>query len=189
MPNIQAQPFLFRGGACPECKRGEWALVVERLAAVSGSSTAACGQGREERVEQIIDQVLRPKAGALGSFAGPLIDAHGNGVVAHLGATIALQAYEEVAAEGSCQDFVAILPSAVRFVGFRLEAVDADSKGDCFGTDVCSIGEARWIELPQLERTATLTVIHTSFLNESKSRERWGRFIVLFVPPDGWQAP
>ena len=189
VPDIQAQPFLFRGGACPECKRGEWALVVERRAAVSASSTVVCGEGREEKVEQIIQQVLRPRAGALGSFAGPLIDAHGNGVVAHLGVPIALPAYEEVAADGPCQDFVAILPSAARFVGFRLEAADAAGKGDCFGAEVCSIGEARWIELPQIEHTATLTVIHASFLNESKSRERRGRFIVLFVPPDGWQAP
>ena len=99
------------------------------------------------------------------------------------------RAYQEVAAGGPCQDFVAILPSEARFVGFRLEAVDADSQGDCFGTEVCSIGEARWVELPQIERTATLTVIHASFLNESKGRERRGRFIVLFVPPAGWQAP
>jgi hypothetical protein len=189
VPHIQAQPFLFRGGACPECKRDEWALVVERRAAVSTSSTAVCGEGRKEKVEKIIDQVLGPQAGALSSYAGPLIDAHGNGVVAHLGAEIALQAYEEVAAAGPCQDFVAILPSEARFVGFRLEAVDADSKGDCFGTEVCSIGEARWVELPQIERTGALTVIHASFLNESKGRERRGRFVVLFVPPDGWRAP
>ena len=189
VPTIQAQPFLFREGSCPECKRGEWALVVERRASPSTSSDVECGENRQENVESIIEQLLTPRAEALGAFAGPLLDAHGNGVVAQVGSPASLSAYEALASEGACQDFVAILPSEARFVGFRFEVTDAAVRGDCFGTDVCSIGDSHWTELPQIERASTLTVIHTSFLNESKGRERHARLVVLFVPADGWRAP
>ena len=44
-------------------------------------------------------------------------------------------------------------------------------------------------EAEPFERLSDMTVIHTSFLNESTSKTRRGRLIVLFVPARGWTAP
>lgn len=190
VPTIQSRPVLFHGGSCPECKSGEWALVVERKATVRSGTVDDCGQLRSVAVDALVDEVLRPAAAELEGFAGPLLDSYGNGVSAYLGRSEDTEVFRSLtAAEGPCQDFIAILPSDARFVGFRFEAVDNGGGGDCFGVMPCSIGEARWMANPEIERLGSMTVIHASFLNESMSRARRGRLIVLFVPARGWQAP
>lgn len=190
VPTIRSRPVLLHGGACPECKTGEWALIVERQATPRVGNETDCGSGRAEAVEQVLDRVLVPRQGALAGFAGPLLDSYGSGVAAKLGSAIDDSAYRSLTREqGACQSVVAILPLGARFVGFRFEAADANGSGDCFGTNECSVGEARWVANPEIARRPSMTVIHTSFLNESPSLVRRGRLIVLFVPARGWTAP
>ena len=82
-----------------------------------------------------------------------------------------------------------MIPQGARFIGFRFEAEDSSGKGDCFGEDPCAIGQARWSNNPRIERTATVTVVHASFSNESTSAERRGRMTLYFQPPRGWRPP
>jgi len=82
-----------------------------------------------------------------------------------------------------------VLPQGARFIGFRYEAEDSSGKGDCFGEEPCAIGQARWTTNPRIERTATVTVIHSSFVNESTSVERRARMTIYFQPPRGWRPP
>ena len=189
VPSVQARPVLFSGGACPECKRSEWALVVERISGRSAGADESCGSSRQELVEQLVELVLGPGAAELGAYAGPLLDSYGSGIGARLTQEeLSVPAFEELTSKDSpCQSVVAILPIGARFVGFRFEALDESGSGDCFGDGECSIGNARWLENPLIERTQTLTIIHTTFLNESKTRERRARLVVLFVPPADWR--
>ena len=190
VPTIRSHPVLFHGGACPECKAGEWALIVERRAAPRVGDETDCGKGRAAAVEGLVKGVLLPQEDALAGFAGPLLDSYGSGVAAKLDSPINDAAYRLLTTgTGACQSLVAILPVDARFVGFRFEVVDANGSGDCFGINQCSIGQARWIANPEIERLAAMTVIHTSFLNESTSLPRRARLIVLFVPARGWTAP
>jgi hypothetical protein len=193
VPSIQARPVLFTGGACPECKPGEWALIVERRAAPStgaGDEAAACGSARDAVARRLAAEVLAPAGAAVAAFAGPVADAWGNGLPPAVRAALPADLGEALGArDGSCQDAIGVLPQGARFIGFRFEAEDAGGKGDCFGEDLCAIGQARWTSNPRIERTATVTVIHSSFRNESTSTERRGRMTLYFQPPRGWQPP
>ena len=201
IPSIQARPVLFTGGACPECKPGEWALIVERRAAASAAAAAAagptaggdassCGAEREDTARRLANEVLVPAGAAAAVFAGPAADAYGNGLPATVATTLPGDLADSLRPrDGACQDVIGVLPQGARFIGFRYEAEDAGGKGDCFGEEPCAIGQARWTTNPRIERTATVTVIHASFLNESASAERRARMTLYFQPPRGWQPP
>jgi hypothetical protein len=190
IPSIQSRPVLFTGGACPECKPGEWALIVERHAAPATGPTdaAACGADREAVVDRLANEVLAAAGATYAAFAGPVADAFGNGLPPAVWESAPAELAEAMLPrDGSCQDLAGVLPQGARFIGFRYEAEDAGGKGDCFGEEPCSIGQARWTTNPRIERTATVTVVHTSFLNESTSAERRARMTLYFQPPRGWQ--
>jgi hypothetical protein len=182
---------LFTGGACPECKPGEWALIIERRAAPAGSAAgAACGEGREAAVRRLAQEALAPAGATVAAFAGAVADSYGNGLPAAVREAVPADLAAALGArEGSCQDFVGVLPQGGRFIGFRFEAEDSSGKGDCFGEEPCAIGQARWTANPRIERTATVTVIHSSFVNESTSAERRARMTLYFQPPRGWRPP
>jgi hypothetical protein len=193
VPSIQARPVLFTGGACPECKPGEWALVIERRAAASPGGAAgvtSCGEGRDAAVDRLAQEVLAPAGAAVAAFAGPVADSYGNGLPGAASQSMPADLATTLGPrDGACQEFVGVLPQGARFIGFRFEAEDASGKGDCFGEDPCSIGQARWSNNPRIERTSTVTVIHSSFVNESTSAERRGRMTLYFQPPRGWRPP
>jgi hypothetical protein len=133
--------------------------------------------------------VLVPSAAAA-AFAGPVSDSYGNGLPAEIAQAVPADLAATLGArDGSCQDFVGVLPQGARFIGFRFEAEDGSGRGDCFGEDPCSIGQARWSNNPKIERTTTVTVIHSSFSNESTSVERRARMTLYFQPPRGWRPP
>jgi hypothetical protein len=141
-------------------------------------------------VKRLAQEVLAPAGAAVASFAGPVADGYGNG----LPAAVAPNVPADLAAafgprDGACQDFAGVLPQGARFIGFRFEAEDPSGKGDCFGEDPCSIGQARWSNNPRIERTATVTVIHSSFANQSTSAERRARMTLYYQPPRGWRPP
>ncbi len=190
VPTIDARPVLLHGGSCPECKTGEWALVVERRASPRTGSLSDCGAQRAANVRALVDEVLTPAGQALAGFAGPLLDSYGSGLPAELAAAAEVDSFRSLTeTEGACQDLVAILPSGARFVGFRFEAREGASAGDCFGVSPCSIGEARFTTNPEIVRLATSTIVHTSFANESTTRTRYARLVVLFRPAAGWTPP
>ncbi|HVR30684.1 MAG TPA: hypothetical protein VMS86_14270, partial [Thermoanaerobaculia bacterium] len=192
VPSIQARPVLFSGGACPECKPGEWALIVERRAApaTGASDSSACGAGRETVAKRLANELLAGGGATVAAFAGPVADAWGNALPPAVWESIAPDLAGALRPlDGACQDLVAVLPQGARFIGFRFEAEDGGGKGDCFGEEPCAIGSARWTTSPRIERTATVTVIHSSFLNESPSAERRARMTLYFQPPRGWRAP
>lgn len=189
VPSIQERPVLFQGGACPECKPGEWALVVEQKTSPRrGETPEACGESRDQRVARLLRETLEPRADAVADYAGPVADAWRNRLPGAVWESVPAElrsAWES--APGACTDLVGVLPRGSRFIGFRYQAADAGGReGDCFGTDPCAIGEARFTSLPEIERTATVTVVHSSFFNASQSRERRATMTLYFRPPADW---
>lgn len=141
-------------------------------------------------MRRLAQETLAPAGATIAAFAGPVADTHGNGLPAATWQGVPTDLAETLRPrDGSCQDLVGVLPQGARFIGFRYEAEDSSGKGDCFGEDPCAIGQARWTNNPQIERTATVTVIHSSFVNESTSVERRARMTIYFQPPRGWRPP
>jgi hypothetical protein len=168
-------------------------LILEKRAAPSAAGAAgssSCGANRDATVKRLSAEVLGPAGAAVAAFAGPVSDGYGNGLPVATAQSIPADLAPALATNaGSCQDFIGVLPQGARFIGFRFEAEDASGKGDCFGEDPCAIGQARWSNNPRIERTATVTVVHASFSNESTSVERRGRMTLYFQPPRGWRPP
>jgi hypothetical protein len=190
VPSLQAHPVLFRGGACPECKPGEWALVVERVAAPSQGAAGECGSGRDDRVSRLIADGLTPQAAAVSAFAGPAADMWGSELPEEVWSAVAGSPASRLRdEEGACQDLVGVLPEGARFIGFRFEVETSTGRGDCFGEQPCPIGRARWTNNPRIERTGGVTVVHTSFLNEAAEEERRARMTLYFRPLRGWEPP
>ena len=185
VPSIQDHPVLFRGGACPECKPGEWSLVIEREA-TAAATQAACG----EELGDLVAELLSIGFAGAEAFAGPVADMWGNELPRSIwDRTSSSLASSLRPRQGSCQDFVAVLPEGARFIGFRFEAQDDSGRSDCFGEDPCAIGQARWTNNPQVERSGSVTLVHASFANESAARARRGRLTLYFRPLRGWQPP
>jgi hypothetical protein len=168
-------------------------LIVERRAAPAAtapSGETTCGSGRDAAVRRLAQESLAPAGASVAAFAGPVADAYGNGLPAAAWALAPADLGETLRPrDGWCQDVVGVLPQGARFIGFRYEAEDASGKGDCFGEEPCAIGRARWTSNPRIERTAPVTVIHASFVNESTSAERRARMTLYFQPPRGWKPP
>ena len=189
VPSLQSHPVFFRGGACPECKPGEWALVVEAEASVT-PAPESCGGLRDERIRILRDEVFGPAAASASAFGGVVADPWGNSLPSTLlsesGRTLVAELGEQ---KGACQDLIGVLPQGARFIGFRYEAEDEGGRGDCFGVEPCAIGEARWVSNPMIERTPTVTLIHASFHNQSSGRTRRARMTLYFRPPGNWTPP
>ncbi|MEE2777462.1 MAG: hypothetical protein VYE73_11965 [Acidobacteriota bacterium] len=189
VPSIQDRPVLLRGGACPECKPGEWSLVVEREAAPATDDGGGCGASRPEAVANLLSSGFAAVPAAA-AFAGPVADQWGNEMPAELWAALGPEFGSSLRpSDASCQDLIAVLPQDARFIGFRFEASDESGRSDCFGEQPCPIGQARWMQNPQIERSPTVTVVHASFLNESQSRTRGARMTLYFRPLRGWEPP
>ncbi len=187
VPALESRPVFYTGGACPECKKGEWALIVERRIAPGGEGIA-CAEDRSALVQTVIDDVIAGGAG-LEEWGGTFGDSYGNGLASAIPWADENPALAALNRGGSCQDFVAVLPRRARFVGFRFEVREGNLRSDCFGEAECDLGDARWSGNPEIERTLVHTFVHASFVNESASRERTARMVLLFMPRPDWQAP
>ena len=84
-----------------------------------------------------------------------------------------------------CRGAALHLPVNARFVGYRYEAEDNRSRGDCLGSDPCPVGEARFLDHPKIERGATGTWVSAVFENQATAPRRI-RLTAYFVPPPGW---
>ncbi len=84
-----------------------------------------------------------------------------------------------------CRGAALHLPTDARFVGYRYEAEDNRSRGDCLGSDPCPVGEARFLDHPKIERGAAGTWVSAVFENQATAPRRI-RLTAYFVPPAGW---
>lgn len=84
-----------------------------------------------------------------------------------------------------CRGAALHLPTDARFVGYRYEAEDNRSRGDCLGGDPCPVGEARFLDHPKIERGRDGTWVSAVFENQAAAPRRI-RLTAYFVPPAGW---
>lgn len=168
----------FTDPSCPGCKAGEWALTLERQVAVA-DGTRRCPPDADALGTALEELALRvgPELGgapvALLSLAAPI--------------PAALDPY--VASGSSCHALAVLLPSELRYSGYRYEVRDRNDGGDCQAGDECRIGQCRWSGHPVSKKTSAGTLVYGVFDNDSTTEPRTALFIVYFQPPKGWRAP
>jgi hypothetical protein len=82
-----------------------------------------------------------------------------------------------------------VIPNGSRYVGYRYEIFDGSSRGECVADRPCTLGQARWLGHPRIERGGGRTIIWGVFENGTADRHRRARLTVFFVPPPEWPAP
>ena len=90
--------------------------------------------------------------------------------------------------EAACRAIAVRLPAGARFVGYRYEAEDNRARGDCQGSEPCPVGEAHFLDHPQLDRGAargTVTWVTGTFENQAGVARRI-RLTAYFAPAPGW---
>jgi hypothetical protein len=130
---------------------------------------------------------------ALRGYAGALVAEDSNDVLRLLDAGVATQVRERLGSlatpASSCAVLGLVLPAGARYVGFRYEAGERSTMGECPLAGDCQIGEASWRGQPVITQESGVTVVHSVFENRSPRRERLGRLTVYFKPPAGWLPP
>jgi hypothetical protein len=189
-PVLLPNPTLRQAGACVECQPGEWSMTSAGRAAVAGPCLHD-----PDRLVEAAKLVASGLPEALRSFAGPLVAEDANDVLRLLPAELATRvrtSLGDLASPGSsCVVLGLVLPAGSRYVGFRYQAGERATMGECPIGGACQIGDASWPGPPVLTSdTGTgLTVVHALFENRSSRRERLPQLTVYFRPPAGWLPP
>jgi hypothetical protein len=130
---------------------------------------------------------------ALRSFAGPLVAEDANDVLRLLPAELATRVRTSLgdlaSPASSCVVLGLVLPAGSRYVGFRYQAGERATMGECPIAGACQIGDASWPGPPVLTQDSGVTVVHALFENLSPRRERLPQLTVYFRPPAGWLPP
>jgi hypothetical protein len=181
-------PTLRQAGACVECQPGEWSVASAGRAASGGPCPSSGGE-----LVAAARQVAAGLQGAARQYAGALVADDGNDVLRLLAADVSTQVKQSLGAlvspASSCVALGIVLPAGSRYVGFRYEAGERGTTGDCPIGGACQIGEASWRGQPVITQEAGVTVVHAVFENRSARRERLPRLTVYFRPPAGWLPP
>jgi hypothetical protein len=187
-PVLLPNPTLRQAGACVECQPGEWSVSSAGRAAFSGP----CPAGGDELVRAARQVAAGLPEGAR-RYAGSLLAEDGNDALRLLAPELAMGVRGELGAlvlpSSSCVALAVVLPAGARYVGFRYEAGERGTTGDCPIGGPCQIGDASWRGQPVITQESGITVVHAVFENRSLRRERLPRLTVYFRPPAGWLPP
>lgn len=168
-------------GSCPDCRPGEAAVSARVLAAPGG---AGCTAEIRERVWRSLEPLAAAPAAEAAGYAGPLVD--GGRLLPWSAAEVVARAERTLGSllddGASCRLAVVVLPPGARFAGYRYQAADAQAGGDCLVGQDCPVGDSRWDDHPQVERTDAGTFIFALFENRSPRWERRGEMTVYFTP-------
>jgi hypothetical protein len=80
----------------------------------------------------------------------------------------------------ACQILGAVLPPGARYVGYRYEAEDQRTVGDCLADADCPMGQAVWHGHPAVVRSGQSTAVAALFQNRAGAPRR-ARFWVFFT--------
>jgi hypothetical protein len=181
-------PTLRQAGACVECQPGEWSVSSSGRSALGG----ACFGTGDELVE-VAKLVAGGLRGGLRAYAGALVAEDSNDALRLLDPALATQVRAKLAGyastTSSCVALGLVLPAGARYVGFRYEAGERSTMGECPLQGDCQIGDSSWRGQPVITQEAGVTVVHALFENRSSRRERLPRLTVYFKPPTGWLPP
>jgi hypothetical protein len=162
----------FTDSACPGCKTGEWAVIVEQT--VDGDRKDC--PSKTDRLDLALTTLLRERgADGLAEYEGSPLE---------LLPAADQQALAPFLNQGTgCQAVVTVLPAGARFAGYGYEVRDAQGGGACQAGADCSLGQCRWPAHPVVKKSENGTLIYSLFQNQAVGRERIARLIVYFAPP------
>ena len=179
----------YRDGSCSDCRTGEWAVTTLQMTA---AGSAPCPAGVYQAAQEAADSLGNSTQLELSGFVGPAADGSDTEALAAVEPEIS-QAYEQALAPylggaSNCQVVSVILPTSVRFVGFRFEAFDTAGGGECAPDRGCTLPQAQWLANPVVQRGFNATVVWGIFENSSAQSPRTARLKVYFRAPNSrWQ--
>jgi hypothetical protein len=175
-PRVPAPPaaafepprFAVRSGAegdCPDCKKSEVALTVERTVP-SAADVSGCGSNMRAAALRAAGRLAGRGAGL-----GPGMPLDGSEVSAFVGD------------EAACQLVGVVLPPGVRYRGFTFAARDgAGDGGPCQPGKPCPVATATWPDRPVIETLADgSTLVYGAFANASGAPLR-ASLTVYYIP-------
>jgi hypothetical protein len=131
------------GRACPGCRSGESAIVVEaEVAAGAPPPEGSCAATDRDAAAR---EFLAPPAAAGAARLGPA---------------------------GACRTLGAVLPRGSRYVGYRYEAEDLRTSGDCLASQPCPVGDSLWHGHPAIVQEAGTTAVAAVFENRAAAPRR-----------------
>ncbi len=163
----------FTDAACPNCKPGIWAMVVEQVASASTG-----GRGCPRNLEK-----LAPSLNAFADRIGHQLTDHPGPILELLDEGMKKELKRYLGPDAPCQLVAAPLPAGARFAGYAYEVRDAAGGGECKASQECSLQGSRWASHPVAYRNAAGTLVYALFENQSRERARTARLIVYFRPP------
>jgi len=193
-PTVGRLPRYLRSaaaGTCSECQPGEWAVATEQEAARAGD-VAAERECSAEFLAGVVDaaQRLADTPGArLDNYTGPILTA-----LFRLDDGQSRELLQDMLGavtdpQSNCQMAGIVLPNDAAFSGYVLEAWDSLGGRACRAKYDCGVGQARWLDKPEVVQGSERTVVYSIFKNRSTRRERRLRMTIYFRPGSEDWAP
>jgi hypothetical protein len=178
-------------GTCSECQPGEWAVAAEQESARAGDTpaTSACTDEYLATARQAAQQLADAPGERLEGYAGPTLTAmfrlsdgaSRDEIQERLGAV--------TDPESNCQMAGIVLPRGTTFSGYVLEAWDNLGGRGCRAGMTCAVGQARWLDEPEVVVGSERSVVYSIFKNRSTRRPRRLRMTIYFTPDSEDWAP
>jgi hypothetical protein len=187
-----ADSRLLPAGACRECGPGEWSARSPVRTQPSGAASPGCPGRLERRLADVADQLASlPQADK--KLAGPLWSRDSRDALKAYPRDEVLNVRSRLEALSgptrSCVLAAVAIPAGSRYIGYRYSVSDDSGSGECRGAEVCSIGQAQWLDEPVVipGDGGRPTLVWSVFSNESPRLSRDAELTVYFVPPTGWR--
>ena len=191
VPRDAPEISTYRDGSCSECRTGEWAVTATQAVA---AGSVPCPAAVTPAAREAADGLGNSMQLELSGFVGPAADGSSNEALKSAESSVS-QAYTQklgryLGGVSNCQVVSVVLPKSVRFVGFRYEAYDDASGGECAPDRGCPLAQVQWLASPVVQRGFNATVVWGIFENTSAEEPRFARLKVYFRPPNAsWQPP
>jgi hypothetical protein len=181
----------YRDGSCSECRTGEWAVTATQAVA---AGNVPCPAEVTPAARSAADDLGNSMQLELSGFVGPAADGSNTEALSSVETSVSEQYRQRLGqylgGASNCQVVSVILPKSVRFVGFRYEAFDDTSGGECALDSDCPLAQGQWLASPVVQRGFNATVVWGIFENTSAQKPRFARLKVYFRPPNSnWQPP